>query len=64
MNFWIFAGVFSARNVRRFLGDKPKLSCPELRFARLFNRPPRSKAKPATLLESPQKYTGANPLGV
>jgi hypothetical protein len=49
MNFWIFAGVFSERNVRRFAGDKPKLSSPARRrslFARLFNRSPRSEAKP------------------
>ena len=56
INCWMRAGVFSARNVRRFAGDKPKLSPPSRRIPfldslRCF------KGKAATLLGSCRKYT-------
>ena len=58
-NCWIRAGVFSARNVRKSLGDKPKLSrlsrrIPFLDSSLLF------KGKAATLLGSFGNYIEAS----
>jgi hypothetical protein len=42
MNFWICAGVLSARNARKISGDKPKLS----RRIPFFDKSLPIKAKP------------------
>ena len=45
MNFWILAGVFNPRNVRRSRADNPKRSCA------IFDTPLRFKPKAATPVE-------------
>ena len=56
MNFWICAGVFSARKVRTFSGDKPKVSCLSRRIPFLDSFLP-FKGKAAALLEILGNYT-------
>src|SRR5208282_4425446 len=62
MNFWICAGVFSARNSRRFSGGKPKVSRPWRRDP-LLDSPLVFEGKGATLLESLGNYIGVSSEG-
>jgi len=60
MNCWIRAGVFSARNTRKFSGVRPKLSCLSRRIP-LFESSLCFTDKKATLLESLENYTESSP---
>jgi len=56
MNCWIRAGVFSARNTRKFFAGKPKLSRLSRRIP-FLERALSFEGKTATLLESLGNYT-------
>jgi hypothetical protein len=56
MKRWMRAGVFSARRVRRFCGDNPKVSRLSRRIP-FFDSSLPLKGKAATLLGTPGNYT-------